>query len=63
MITLLVPLLPLKVPEQKDPAFRLFSKQTGPPLGGFLCPDWIKCAGIPESVFSLLLYEQEDERH
>ena len=29
----------------------------GPPLYGVLCPDWMKCAGIPEQLFSLSLHE------
>ena len=36
--------------------------QTGPPLYGVLCPDWIKLAGIPgKSIFSLL--HEGEKRH
>lgn len=35
----------------------------GSPLYGVLCHDWIKRAGITESVFSFLLLEQGEERH
>ena len=38
-------------------------EQTGPPLYGVLCLDWIKWEGIPENAFSHLLHEQEDERN
>ena len=34
----------------------------GPPLHGALCPDWMKCAGIPGNVFSHLLHEHEERR-
>ena len=37
--------------------------QTGPPVMAVLCPDWIKWAGIPENVSSLLLHEWGEERH
>lgn len=40
-------------------------EQTEPPLYGVygVCPDWFKWEGIPENVFSLLLYNvQEEER-
>ena len=32
----------------------------GPPLYGVLWPDWIKWAGIPGSLFSLLPHEQDE---
>lgn len=38
-------------------------ESTGPPLYKVLCPDWITWAGMPEQLFSLLLYEQEEDRH
>ena len=41
------------------PALCLFTEQTGPPVYVVLCPDWIKWAGIPENVFSLLLHEEQ----
>lgn len=46
--------------KQEDPA--LCSQQTGPPRYGVLCPDWIKCAGIPEIwLFSFTALAEEGE--
>ena len=42
--------------KQEDPALSA-QEITGLPLYGVLCPDWIKLAGIPQHVFSLLLHE------
>lgn len=39
-------------PEQEDPAICVFLEQTGAPPHGVLCPDRIKCTGVPEDVFS-----------
>ena len=38
-------------------------EQTVPPPHVIFCPDWIKVAGIPENVFSLLLHEPGEEGH
>lgn len=35
--------------------------QTGPPLYGVLCPDWIKRAEIPEHLFSLWMHGWGEE--
>ena len=43
--------------------FSAIHERTGAPLYRVLCPDWIEWAGILENVFSLLLHEQEEERH
>lgn len=34
-----------------------------PPLHEVFYPDWIKWAGVPENVFSLLLHVQGEEGH
>ena len=49
--------------KHEDPALCVAPEQTGPPLCGVLCPDWIIWAGIPEHLFSLLLHESGEERH
>ena len=41
----------------------VFSQHTVMLLYGVLFPDWIKWAGIPGNVFSILLHEQGEERH
>ena len=37
--------------------------QTGLPLCGVLCPDWIKWAGIPKHFFTFLTNQRRQERH
>ena len=37
--------------------------EIGLPCHGVLCPDWIKWAGIPETLFSLVLHERADGKH
>ena len=49
--------------QQKGGSCHSVQEQTGPPLYVVLCPDWIKWAGMPEKLFSLLLLEQGKERH
>ena len=61
LLAFIVP--PLSI--QEAPVSQYVYEQTGPPLYGVLCPDWIKWAGIPENVcsFSLFAWVRGGEWH
>lgn len=48
--------LPVSVPEEGGPALCMSPEQTGPPVYGVRCPDWIQPAAIAEK-----LHEEREE--